>query len=260
MAPPNFPTSLDSLANPTPTTLRNAPGFSLSAQVSMLNDIVEALEAKLGIGASTPAAPGVLRRTGAGSSAWGQVASGDLDPSFLLPSGSGFRKLADTTLGAATSVVDFPNISQAYSHLLVVGEALNGSGVSNIFLRFSWDGTTYDAGALYDYVYVNAGNAIVSTGTTITDGGILVGSATTVAYAQFVCDIPLYCLGNLYRQVFSRTLTVSAQTAAGYVFTQTVGQHRSTFTPIRGLRLYASAGTIAAGSRFIVYGLPAVLG
>lgn len=77
--PINYPTSLDALANPTSTTLRNAPGFSLSGQVSALNDIAEALEAKLGIGASTPgASAGVLRRTAAGTSAWGTIATADI--------------------------------------------------------------------------------------------------------------------------------------------------------------------------------------
>jgi hypothetical protein len=76
---PNYPTSLDSLANPTPTTLRNDPGFSLAGQIATLNDIVEAIQAKLGIGASTPgAAAGLLRRTAAGASAWGRAVDADV--------------------------------------------------------------------------------------------------------------------------------------------------------------------------------------
>lgn len=49
----NFPTSLDSITNPTPTTPRNATGgLALSVQVGQLNDIVEAIEAKVGVDAS----------------------------------------------------------------------------------------------------------------------------------------------------------------------------------------------------------------
>jgi hypothetical protein len=76
---PSYPTSLDALANPTATTLRNDPGFQLHAVISTLNDIAEALESKLGIGSSTPGATAaVLRRTGAGASAWGQLTAADI--------------------------------------------------------------------------------------------------------------------------------------------------------------------------------------
>jgi hypothetical protein len=46
----NFPTSLDNFTNPTNTDSLNSPSHSL--QHSNLNDAVEALEAKLGVGAS----------------------------------------------------------------------------------------------------------------------------------------------------------------------------------------------------------------
>jgi len=76
----NFPTSLDSLANPTATTRRNDPGFELDVVIATLNDIAEQLEAKLGIGASAPGAgAAVLRRTAAGASAWGQVVGADIN-------------------------------------------------------------------------------------------------------------------------------------------------------------------------------------
>jgi len=64
----NYPTSLDSLTNPTTNDFLNSPNHV--DQHSQVNDIVEALEAKLGIGASTPASGKLLRGTGAGSSAW----------------------------------------------------------------------------------------------------------------------------------------------------------------------------------------------
>lgn len=64
----DFPTSLDTLTNPSAGNATNSP--SHAAQHSDANDSIEALEAKLGIGASTPASGKFLRGTGAGSSAW----------------------------------------------------------------------------------------------------------------------------------------------------------------------------------------------
>jgi hypothetical protein len=76
--PANFPVSLDSLANPGPTTETDDAGFELDLVVSRIHTLIQALEAKVGIGASTPSAAGVLRRTTGSSTAWGQIATGDL--------------------------------------------------------------------------------------------------------------------------------------------------------------------------------------
>lgn len=64
----NFPTSLDSFVNPSSSDTMSAVGHA--AQHANVNDAVEALEAKLGIGSSTPASGKLLRGTGAGQSAW----------------------------------------------------------------------------------------------------------------------------------------------------------------------------------------------
>lgn len=64
----NFPTSLDSLSNPGANdTLAAVPHHT---QHGTINDIGEALEAKVGIGASTPVAGRQLRGTGTGTSKW----------------------------------------------------------------------------------------------------------------------------------------------------------------------------------------------
>lgn len=74
-----YPGALDALANPTATTNRDDPGFELDEVIARLQDIAEALEAKLGVGASLPAAGGgALRQTGPGTSAYGQLAAGDI--------------------------------------------------------------------------------------------------------------------------------------------------------------------------------------
>jgi hypothetical protein len=70
--PTNFPTSLDTLTNPTSGQNLNSPTHA--GQHSDANDAIEAIQAKLGIGASTPTTTGhVLQVTGAGATGYGSV-------------------------------------------------------------------------------------------------------------------------------------------------------------------------------------------
>lgn len=64
----NFPTSLDSLVNPSAADYQDSVDHA--SQHTLANDAIEALEAKLGIGASVAASGKLLRGTGAGASAW----------------------------------------------------------------------------------------------------------------------------------------------------------------------------------------------
>lgn len=76
--PSNYPAGIDSWANPTTTTQQNDPGFSHSGLHSQVQDAVEVIEAKLGIGASTATGAGVLRSNAAGASQWAQVIAADI--------------------------------------------------------------------------------------------------------------------------------------------------------------------------------------
>jgi hypothetical protein len=67
---PNYPASLDSLPDPTSATYVDDDGFELDLLLSKHNAIMEALEAKLGTGASVPDANEVLVGNGAGASTW----------------------------------------------------------------------------------------------------------------------------------------------------------------------------------------------
>lgn len=69
----SFPTSLDSFTNPSGTD--SVATVSHSGQHSNANDAIEALEAKVGIGASTPIANAILAGTSAGTSFWSTFAT-----------------------------------------------------------------------------------------------------------------------------------------------------------------------------------------
>lgn len=75
---PNYPAALDALPDPTQATYTDDDGYELDLLLQKLNGIVEALEAKLGTGASTAAANTVLRGTGAGATAFGQIVNADI--------------------------------------------------------------------------------------------------------------------------------------------------------------------------------------
>lgn len=65
----NFPGALDSLTNPSGTSLVTSPDHA--AQHANVNDAMEAVEAKLGVGASTPTLNRILKGAGNGTSTWG---------------------------------------------------------------------------------------------------------------------------------------------------------------------------------------------
>jgi hypothetical protein len=75
----NYPASLDALSNPTGATNQNDAGFLHSVQHGTANDILEQLEAKLGItdapASNSPLANRVLTSLANGKSGWSQIAS-----------------------------------------------------------------------------------------------------------------------------------------------------------------------------------------
>lgn len=107
--PINFPASLDSFPNPTAGSYEDEVGLEHHIQHANANDAAEANQAKLGIGASTPAANTVLRGTGTGSSGWGQVATGDIAAGAVSQSGVVAPTAGQTT--TSTTLVDLASAS-----------------------------------------------------------------------------------------------------------------------------------------------------
>lgn len=103
----NFPTSLDSLSNPSAGD--SVATVSHSSQHANANDALEAIEAKVGIGASTPTANTVFYGSGVGTSAWSDT------PSLTSLSLSSYLKTTGGVYASSTGVFDGGILSIASS-------------------------------------------------------------------------------------------------------------------------------------------------
>src|SRR3990170_1690637 len=145
-----FPAALDAFSNPAPTTFMNV--LSHSSQHSDENDAVEAIEAKLGIGASTPVVNTVLAGTGAGTSSYSgtPTLTGLRIISTFTPNASDGAALGSTSLMwsdlflASGGVINFNNGAVTITHsatgLSIAGGNV-GLGTSTLSARLCVSGT-----------------------------------------------------------------------------------------------------------------------
>lgn len=126
----NYPISLDdtvTLPNPSATDKQNSP--SHSNLHSTENAAIKAVESKVGIGDTTPAANKILLGTGAGTSAWQQLTSAELRGVLSDETGTGAAVFA-TTPTIITPKIDTINEETSANGVTVDGVILKDGGVT----------------------------------------------------------------------------------------------------------------------------------
>lgn len=155
----NFPTSLDSLTNPSAgdTTL----AVDHASQHATVNDIVEALEAKLGIGASVAASNKLLRGTGAGASAWDKDA-----PTGTIVGTTDTQTLTNKTLTSPTintAIINNPTLS---TNTIAEFTAAAGVTIDGVLLKDAAVGANHVITASILDAAVTPAKLLAGTGTT----------------------------------------------------------------------------------------------
>lgn len=241
----NYPSSLDSLANPTSTTDCDDAGFELDVVISNLNDIAEALEAKLGIGATTPNAQyKTLGATAAGTSAWGYY---------------GVRLLGTVSASGSSSVMEIASISGSFSQLLVMiwGKSTT-AGTGGAACRMTFE-TSPTAGA-YNHQMLLVNNtsvtAIQNVGTNDwIDAGLFPSDGAHASLFGSSWVTIMDYAGSAYKNVFSLNCGQNDISSGGLHMRNVSGLYEST-SAIDRIRVTASTGNWKSGSKMCVYGVP----
>ena len=159
---------------------------------------------------------------------------------------SAYEVIATTTVGTATSAVNFSSISQAYTDLVAVVKAQDSN--SYLLVRFN-----SDSSSLYSRTYMSGNGTSASSAR---------GSSETQAYTSADTSANLTNIGLLNIMNYSNTTTfktfIGRESQPSGASQATVGLYRSTsaITTVSFLSPSATA-TIAVGSVFTLYGIKA---
>jgi hypothetical protein len=188
----NFPTSLDTFTNPNSGNTLDSPSHSI--QHSDINDAVEAIEAKIGVGSSTAgsATEGyALVNTSGGTTAYSLLgvtglSSGTADANTVLTAnGSGAATFAPTAQGltlinttsfSAVTSVSLPDntFSATYKNYRIIFRAVQNTSTGTLTMRMRSAGVDTISG------YTNGG---IETG--ITENNLRIGAFGLTSWSLF---------------------------------------------------------------------------
>lgn len=233
----NFPTSLDSFVNPGAGDYMDSVGHA--AQHADVNDAVEALEAKLGIGASTATSGKLLRGTGAGTSAWDKDA-----PTGTIVGTSDTQTLTNKTLTSPTintAIINNPTLKTdtiaeftSAAGVTIDGVLLKDSKMNGSYLTDASVGNTQLANGVVvqtvstNFAAVSTGTALIPYDDTIPQIGegtefmtqaITPKSTTNILVIEALFfgspSVTAYMTGALFQDATANALAATATTPVG---------------------------------------------
>lgn len=266
----NYPTSLDSFANPSSSDTTAAVDHA--AQHADANDAIEALEAKLGISASTPTLGKLLRGTGVGSSAWDKDA-----PSGTIVGTTDSQTLTNKTLTSPTintAIINNPTLNTntiseftAAAGVTIDGVLLKDSKINASYLTDS-SITNSQIGIGQVAQIVSTNYSAVNTTTTlipfddtipqITEGGefmtqaITPKSATNILLIEALLmvspSVTAYVTGALFQDATANAIAANAATPVGAYAFPVVIRHSMVAGTVSSTTFRVRAGIQTAGT------------
>lgn len=157
----SFPGALDSFTNPTGGQVQGSTTPTHSGHHANANDAIEAIEAKLGIGSSTPVANTILGGSGTGSTSFRTIVNADIDSAAAI---------AYSKLSLANSIATADIVASAVTTRIAAASGSTTPGTTNTAITAMADPTlsinlpvTGDVLVWFTSTFNDsAGNAIVS--------------------------------------------------------------------------------------------------
>jgi hypothetical protein len=174
----NFPTSLDNFTNPSSGNTLDSPSHSL--QHSDINDAVEAMQRKVGVGsavAGSASAGQVLTISAAGTSTWS-----------TLPA-SGALTLISTTSFSGVGSHFVTAFSSTYTDYLINLNLTNASTGMTLYLRLGNSGTANTGG--YYYLGSTSTNATLANFTGDSQAQWIISETSSIAPTNGIHTIQL---------------------------------------------------------------------
>jgi len=163
-----------------------------------------------------------------------------------MPAGNTFEAIATQTLGSAAASVTFSSIPSTYTDLVLVIQASNDSGATNLRLQFNGDtATNYSSTRMYG----DGSSAVSDRTTTAVSMPVGIIGASSTDFGVFTLQIQNYANATTYKTVLAR----AGYSTSGYV-TATVGLWQST-SAVTSVLVNTSGANFRVGNTFSLYGI-----
>jgi len=165
-----------------------------------------------------------------------------------MAAGSTYSQITTTTLGSNQTTVTLSSIPQIYTNLYFVISASNTAGNDNYLLYVNGDtATNYSA----TYLEADGSTAYSARWSNRANIPVARGASSTTGADQLNINFNQYNNTTTFKTVLAR---YSLGGTTGARTSETVGLWRST-AAINSISIICSAGAIATGSTFTLYGI-----